>query len=417
MKLNVPSKPFKMNYPALLEQVAAYVREYLQRHDSSVLLYHNLQHTESVVAAAVEIAGNYPLSERDHFIVMASAWFHDVGYPEDAANHEAAGAARAEEFLGKNGLDEDTISAVKQCVMATKMPQSAQTLPEQIVCDADLFNLGTGEFIERGKRLRKEYEILHHTSISKEDWRKKTVRLLENHRYYTEYCQNLLEEKKQENLEKLRRKIMETAVPAESGATEINAPSIENEGNKEKKKKYEGPERTIETMFRITSTNSQRLSDQADTKANILITVNAITLSVLLTQFFQKTIDYSNISIPLGMLLLVNLSTIVFAILATRPKVPGGTFSQQELDSHAVNLLFFGNFYRMKFQEYSEGMFQIMDDKKYLHSTLLRDLYQQGVVLGRKYRMLKIAYNVFMYGLIISVLAFFIVAAINKSQM
>ncbi|MCK6694191.1 MAG: DUF5706 domain-containing protein [Thermoanaerobaculia bacterium] len=406
-----------MNYPVLLEQVAAYVRDYLQGHSSPALLYHNLLHTESVVAAAVQIAGHYPLNERDHFIVMTSAWFHDVGYPEDPHNHESAGAERAGVFLAKAGLDGDTIAAVKQCIMATKMPQSAQTLPEQIVCDADLFNLGTGEFIERGKRLRKEYETLHNISISKEDWRKKTVRLLENHRYYTGYCQNILEKKKQENLENLRRKIAETATSTESETTGVITPSAEQEGNKEKKKKYDGPERTIETMFRITSTNSQRLSDQADTKANILITVNSITLSVLLTLFFQKAIDYSSMSIPLGLLLMVNLSTIVFAILATRPKVPDGIFSRKDLDAHTVNLLFFGNFYRMKFQEYSAGMFQIMEDKKYLHTTLLRDIYHQGVVLGRKYRMLKIAYNVFMYGLILSVLAFFIVAAINKSQM
>lgn len=406
-----------MNYPALIEQVAEYVSDYLKQHDNPALLYHNLQHTESVVAAAVQIAGHYPLDERDYFIAIASAWFHDAGYPEDAINHEAAGAALAGVFLKQAGLNQETVAAVQQCIMATKMPQSAQTLPEQIVCDADLFNLGTDEFMERGKRLRKEYGILHNTTISKEDWRKKTVRLLENHRYYTEYCQNLLEEKKQENLEKLRRKIMETAAPIESALTEANAPTAENEGNKDKKKKYEGPERTIETMFRVTSTNSQRLSDQADTKANILITVNAITLSVLLTQFFQKTIDYSSLSIPFGMLLLVNLATIVFAILATRPKVPGGTFSRQDLENHTVNLLFFGNFYKMNFPEYSEGMFQIMDDRKYLHTTLLRDIYHQGVVLGRKYRMLKIAYNVFMYGLIISVLAFFVVSAIDRGRL
>ena len=405
-----------MNYPALLEKVAAYVRDYLQQHDSPVLLYHNLQHTETVVAAAIQIAGHYQMNERDYFIAISAAWFHDLGYSENAANHEAAGAARAGAFLEKAGLDETTISAVKQCIMATKMPQSAQTLPEQIVCDADLFNLGTDEFLERGKRLRKEYEILHNTAISKEEWRKKTVRLLEKHRYYTDYCKNLLEQKKNENLEKLRRKLMETAAPSEIEPSGAAAAQTENEAQKDKKKKYEGPERTIETMFRITSTNSQRLSDQADTKANILITVNSITLSVLLTLFFQKEIDYSGMSIPLGMLLMVNLSTIVFAILATRPKVPDGIYNRQDLEAHKVNLLFFGNFYRMKFQEYSEGMFQIMEDKKYLHTTLLRDIYHQGVVLGRKYRLLKIAYTVFMYGLILSVLSFFVVAALNSSR-
>lgn len=400
-----------MNYPALLDQVAAHVKDYFEQHGSPVYLYHNLQHTEAVVAAACQIAGQYPLDEKDYFTAIASAWFHDIGYHGNPKDHEATGAEHAAGFLQKAGAESNLIQAVKKCILATKMPQSAETLPEQILCDADLFNLGTDEFLERGKRLRKEYEILHNTVISKDEWRKKTIKLLENHRYYTKYCQNLLETKKQENLEKLRQKIQETAAQENAPPT---ATAVNGEDLSDKKKKKDGPERTIETMFRVTSTNSQRLSDQADTKANILITVNSITLSVLLTQFFQKKFDDYSMIIPLGMLLLVNLSTIVFAILATRPKVPDGKFSRQDLRAHKVNLLFFGNFYQMKFQDYAEGMFEIMEDKKYLHTTLLRDIYFQGIALGRKYRLLKIAYNVFMYGLILTVLAFFVVSAVSK---
>lgn len=400
-----------MNYPALLEQVAEYVRNYMQQHDNPAFLYHNLPHTESVVAAAYQIISHYPLSERDQFIAIAAAWFHDVGYFEDIFNHEAAGAKHAGDFLEKAGVEAETISSIKKCILTTKMPQSATNLPEQIVCDADLFNLGTEDFTERGKQLRKEYNILHNTPVSKEEWRKKTIHLLENHRYFTTYCSALLEETKAKNLEKLRNKTAEqqseSATIAHSPEHTDNDRRNEDKGNK---KKDERPERTIETMFRVTSTNSQRLSDQADTKANILITVNSIIVSVLLTVFVQKDYDYTNLSLPLGMLLIVNLATIVFSILATRPNIPNGTFTRDDLTNRSANLLFFGNFYRMKFNDYSDGMFQIMNDKKYLHTTLLRDIYHQGVVLGRKYRLLKIAYNVFMFGLIISVLAFFIVS-------
>lgn len=404
--LTVQAYKRHMNYSEVLKQVAGYVKKYMQQHHNPALLYHDLEHTESVVAAAYQICSHYPLNETEQFIVITAAWFHDVGYLQDIHQHEVCGALHAGDFLEKAGVDADTIHAVRQCILATQMPQNAVTLPEQILCDADMFHLGTNEFEENSKLLRREKNNFRHIPISKDEWRTMTIDLLKNHTYYTEYCRVLLQEKKAQNLEKLIKKANEQQqVPEESA----EAYKI--------KKKYEGPERTIETMFRITSTNSQKLSDQADTKAHILITVNSIIVSVLLTVFVRKENDYASVAahlgimaIPLSMLLVVNLVTIIFSILTTRPNVPNGTFTPEGLKKRSVNLLFFGNFYRMKFDDYSDGMFQIMRDKNYLHTTLLRDIYLQGVVLGRKYRMLKIAYNVFMYGLVVSVMVFFMLA-------
>jgi hypothetical protein len=51
-------------------------------------------------------------------------------------------------------------------------------------------------------------------------------------------------------------------------------------------------------------------------------------------------------------------------------------------------------------------MLQVMNDRDFLYGTLIKDVYSQGVVLGRKFRLLRISYNIFMYGLIASVIAF-----------
>jgi hypothetical protein len=64
----------------------------------------------------------------------------------------------------------------------------------------------------------------------------------------------------------------------------------------------------------------------------------------------------------------------------------------------------------MKEDEYLSGMVKIMNDKEFLYESLAKDVYGQGIVLGRKYRLLRIAYNVFMFGLIASVIAFVIAA-------
>lgn len=167
--------------------------------------------------------------------------------------------------------------------------------------------------------------------------------------------------------------------------------------------------KTVETMFRIASSNSQRLSDQADTKSNIMITVNAISLSVLVAFIVRYQEWQIPIVIPLFMLVFVNVFTIVFATLATRPCIPKGEFKLSELRNKTTNLLFFGNFYRTKFEDYSAGMLNVMSSKTLLYHSLLRDIYCQGLVLGKKYKMLEIAYTIFLTGVVICALTFIIV--------
>src|SRR6202012_3059595 len=90
-----------------------------------------------------------------------------------------------------------------------------------------------------------------------------------------------------------------------------------------------------------------------------------------------------------------------------------GVFCLEQIEDKKVNLLFFGNFYKMKLDDYYIGMQKVMHDKDLLYHTLIMDVYSQGVVLGRKYLQLRIAYNIFMFGLILSVLAFVIAVAFH----
>ena len=88
-------------------------------------------------------------------------------------------------------------------------------------------------------------------------------------------------------------------------------------------------------------------------------------------------------------------------------------FTQKDIDEKKVNLLFFGNFYKMGLNEFAGGMLKMMGDREFLYGSLIRDVYSQGIVLGRKYKILRVAYNVFMYGLIISVIAFVVATLIT----
>jgi predicted metal-dependent HD superfamily phosphohydrolase len=401
-----------MDYKNLLKNVEHYAADSFFHTVMEKLTYHNLKHTQSVVSYSSQLAHHYQLGERDFFVVVASAWLHDLGYATDRANHEREGAESGGVFLTNLGVAAADTESIKGCIMATRLPQNPHNLLEEIVCDADLWHLGTPNFGELSRLVRKEMEEVYHKKIDKRDWRNETINFFEAHTYHTDYARMLLENQKQKNLHKLKEKSEDkfqiSLHPDESMHLSEKLDEHEHTGKKHSKEKNEKPERGIETMFRISASNQMRLSRMADNKAHIMITVNSIILSVVISLLLRKLDTNTYLMIPTYMLLVTSVTTIVFAILATRPTIPGGVFSNKELIEKKVNLLFFGNYYRMPLQEYSDGMKKMMEDKEFLYGSLVMDGHAQGIVLGKKYRLLRTSYNVFMFGLIISVMAFII---------
>lgn len=409
-----------MSYRMATEKVREFALNFFHSNANPRIFYHDISHTKSVVNSATKLAKIYHLDDRDTFIVVAASWFHDAGYFSGAAEgHELRGADIASALLKNMHQEDSVIDGVRNCILATKMPQQPKTLLEQIVCDADLAHLATDDFFERNKLLRKEIEATTVKKISKTEWRKNSLLFLEKHSFKTDYGKTEMTAGKQKNIEKLKARIKtddqvdlskNTAINTTS-PNRINEPAttpVQIEENQSKRKKKDRPDRGIETMFRISSSNHQRLSDMADNKAHIMITTTSIIMSVVLSVLLRKLEDNTYLTIPVVMLLVICVITMVFCILATRPSIPHGTFTQKDIDDKTVNLLFFGNFYRMSLEEYSAGVQKMMNDRDFLYGTLTRDIYAQGVILGRKYNLLRVGYSIFMFGIIASVLAFII---------
>ncbi|WP_298710673.1 Pycsar system effector family protein [Chitinophaga sp.] len=401
-----------MEISSVLAAAQAYVTRQYESHPDPVLVYHNLVHTSQVVQAADQISAYYRLSEADHLIVMLAAWFHDMGYLEgERSSHESAGADAVLAFAKAQGLSEATGRAAADCVLATRMPQQPNNLLEQIVCDADLFHLGSKEFSKRNKLMRTEAELAMGKKISSVEWTRTTIQFLESHQYHTAYARTLLNPQKEDNIEKLKIKLEEKqreAMEEKPGIAkaEKKAEKVKEEKEEKGEKKKPG----VETMFRTTGTNHIRLSSMADSKANIMISVNAIIISVLLSVLLRKLEDYPNFILPAVIFLGTSVTTIVFAVLATRPNVTSGRFTEEDIKNKKANLLFFGNFHQMSYPEYEEGMETIIKNPDYLYSNMIHDIYNLGVVLGRKYRLLRLAYNTFMFGIVASVIAFTVAA-------
>ena len=388
-----------MDYTVLYKKTIQHVTNMFEENAKENLVFHNIDHTKYVVEKTNEIAAHYHLSEREMLILFFAAWFHDTGYLFVKPNeHEAKGAALLKEFLEQQYPEEAVIKEAIACIMATKFPRNPQGKLQQILCDADTFNFGTKDFRATNKKVFAELNYLDKDFVSKAAFNKQTYEMMREHEYYTTYCRELLNERKKANMKKVKEKA--------SRQDEDSLPEITEK---------EGTTKGMQTMLRLTSSNHIQLSDMADSKANILISVNAIIISLILSILLRKLQTDPYLTIPTIIFLTVSVVTIVIAILATRPKITIGTFNDEDILSKKTNLLFFGNFYKVELDTYEKAMRTMMRDSDYLYRSIIKDIYFLGVVLGKKYKLLRLAYNIFMIGIIVSVIAFAIASLLYTS--
>jgi hypothetical protein len=281
-----------------------------------------------------------------------------------------------------------------------------------IICDADTFHFGLNDFKKTNKAVKKEL-ILRNMNTMVMDWEKNSLALLQKHQFFTSYCIDLLQKGKEKNIRRLQKKINKLDGV---NASKTLLKTEDSKDEKDKRRENSLVTRGIQTMLRLTSENHVELSNMADGKASILISVNAIIISVILSVLIRRVEVETHLTIPTFLFLASSLTTIIIAILATRPKVSQGSFSREDILNKNTNLLFFGNFYKSKVTEYKWAMNTMMRDPDYLYSTLIMDIHQLGVVLARKYRLIRLAYTVFMIGLFVSVIAFITAIMLHTPQ-
>jgi predicted metal-dependent HD superfamily phosphohydrolase len=194
-----------MIYKRLTSLTLAFVTELYKCNQTSELVYHNLNHTKNVLDRTGEIASNYPLSDKDKFLVTAAAGFHDCGHMYGPAlDHETSSALIMRDYF-KNKIPDEDIEVIAQCILATRLPNDPHSLLEEIICDADSYHLGTDRFPYTNELVRKEFEWRN--GFLPPDWDDRTLHLLENHVYFTPYCKQLLNEGKKRNIRLVKEMI------------------------------------------------------------------------------------------------------------------------------------------------------------------------------------------------------------------
>ncbi|SHJ67335.1 Predicted metal-dependent phosphohydrolase, HD superfamily [Hymenobacter daecheongensis DSM 21074] len=401
-----PTETIKPAKAEIVKKAKAYITALFEEKLPQQLVYHSLKHTLSTVKEAKALGEASHLSEADLEALVLAAWFHDAGYIEVYDGHEYRSLEMAGQWLREQGYPADRISVVQDTIRATHRDEAPETELQLLLTDADISSMGREDFFSNAELLRAEWETMLGKTYSNTQWAESQLDFLLTAKFNTDAAKERYGKQFKDNLKEQRKRLKKTEKKTKEKEEEAT-------GN------FADPKRGVETMFRTMYNNHIKLSDMADNKANMMISLNAVLISVIVTYAGAKmgktaalgTIFSKNpiLGVPMGILLITALGSVVTAILCAQPDVTSFKWlkrSPQIATNRRVNLLFFGNFSKLSLDDFQSGMNEIMREKDTLYTNMVTDIYYLGHVLTRKYRLLRISYTIFMVGLILVALSF-----------
>ncbi|GAA4013503.1 hypothetical protein GCM10022408_28250 [Hymenobacter fastidiosus] len=398
----------------ILKKAKAYITALFEEKLPPQLVYHSLRHTAVVVKEAKALGEASTLSATDLEALVLAAWFHDAGYIDVYDGHEYRSMEMAGAWLTERGYPADRIAVIQDTIRATHRNEASETPLQQLLTDADMSGMGQEDFFANAELLRAEWETMLGKSYSTTQWAETQLDFLLTAKFLTAAAKDRYQKQFKDNIKEQRKLLKKTEKKAKKKDEEVNGTFAE-------------PKRGIETMFRTMYSNHMKLSDMADTKASMMIQLNAVLMSVIITYLGAKmgqtaalgSLFSKNpvLGVPMGILLITALGSVVTAILCAQPDVTSFKWlkrSPQIATNRRVNLLFFGNFSKLSLDDFQGGMTEIMREKDALYTNMVTDIYYLGGVLTRKYRLLRVSYSIFMVGLILTALSF-VIALLYKS--
>ncbi len=383
---------------ALVEEAAAYVKELLKMNLPDSIQYHGIAHTEDVVEACELLGEKRGLGDEEMETLLLAAWFHDTGFVKSTENHEEQSVQIVSSWLKEQEVDEDKIDAIKELIMSTKQGSKIEGSLAEILHDADLSHIGRKRFFRRGELYRVELEKVHNKKYSELSWEKNQYEFLVNHQFLTKEAKEEYGKRRVKNIKKQRSNILK--------AQKVTT----------RKKTGKDFGRGIDTLYRNNYRAHINFSAIADGKANMMISINTILISVIVTLSGASlsvsqgfTVERFRYTIPILVLLIGSLVSVLFAVLSARPKVTEKKVDMEEVKQNKISLLYFGNFLGIPKNDFVEYLNKLKEDQKKLYDSMSIDIYNLGIVLKEKYRLLSISYNVFMIGLSLCVIAFIVI--------
>jgi len=385
---------------SMVEKVEEYVQELFEHEVPKEYIYHSIEHTMRVVRKLKELAANTGCTDENQEILAISALFHDTGFSRSYDNHEDHSLVIATDFLRNNRFPEEKIKLITGCINATKMSSMPENRLQMLIKDADTSSLGSRNFFEYTQYLRNELNTVKGGHIDEMGWNYINLQFMKDHRYYTEAGRMRFGPMKRQNLKQIER----------------NLGLRKAQGKQKSKLVTIGSSKSAQTQFKTSLRNHIDLSAIADNKANTMLSVTSLIISLAIPLLGSQLNDNPILLVPTIILLFVCVTAITYATLAIRPIIMKGKTTMEDINQKQSNLFFFGNFFKMKYSEYEDGIKYVVADNELLDSAITRDLFFLGMSLGRKYMYLRKCYNVFMFGMIIAVVAFVVAFAIGTGD-
>lgn len=376
----------------LIQEVADVIQAEWEANAPPEFLFHDVEATHALVALSRKMAGKCALPELDQEWIELALWFRMLGFLKQA---DDLGQQEAADYL-ITYLPKEQVEIVQRLIQSTLANQTPRDQREKVLNDTIWAFIGTKKFLDQAALLRIEQEYLQQKVFTEIEWIKFLQKLLIENQFYTPYAEGKYNKRRRKNIAKLRPLLVKARTES------IKIKTGKNFG------------RGIDTLYRVNFRNHINLSSIADGKANTMISINTILLSIIITLssagyalIDQLSGQSLSTAVPIILLLLTCVISLIFAVLSTRPKVTSKEVNDQlSPDRHEPNLLFFGNFLKVSQDRFVEYLAHLKTNQEELYDDMSKDLYNLGMVIKKKYDLLTISYNCFLVGIVVTVLTF-----------
>lgn len=372
----------------LIERTEFYISQLFEKQLDDKYAYHNFEYTKNIKKSALAIGQKAGLDEVQLTNVALAALFHRSGNITTYWEYAKESQEIARDFLSKENYPKPQLDKVLQCIGLLDNEGKPSDRTEEVFLDAINSDLGQKNFPKRVKALQEEQAFFLNQKEAPLVWIKKQEQEIKSHEFHTKAAKKLFKKQAKDNRKKLKAK------------------------RKRQEKKREKVERPLNgssearMMFKTALRNHIDLTNIADNKANIMLSINAIIITLAMPLLAGFIVKQPTLIYPLSVLLITCVLTVIYATMATRPIKMDGTLHTTDLSSGETNLFFFGNFYKIPLPKYQESIRTVIKNDNALETSIINDLYYLGLALGSKFKLLRTCYAVFMVGITLSVITF-----------
>lgn len=368
-----------------IKGIKNFAKDILKQGLSNDLSYYNWPNTKDNIETVEMLIERSKLPVDDAHMVKAATYFLYTGFSKlDTENHFQESKNIATEYLQKNQFPSVFVQGVNDCLQLT-IDRNLEPKGKAQKVFHDVFYSVYGQK-KLHKRIEASWEELNLLGAEKEDIltvMETTYTHMNDHEFHTPCAKRKFRFRKLKNGIKLQSYI-----------------------DKVRSKNMLSSNKTAMTMFKTALRNHIDLVNIADKKAGIMISINAILMTVMIPILGSYILDVSKYIIPSVILLLTCGAAVILATMATRPQRSDGKIDENEKLAGNKSLFYFGNFFKMGKNEYQNAIKDVIVRDKILENSVINDLYEMGVLLGIKYRRLRWCYIVFAVGIGLTLLSF-----------